>query len=339
MSISRILAALSLVAGSLAGAPSAGAAEKFSLTVNVPPNHWLSTEGLEPFMGCVKEATKGDVDFSYFHSGQIASAQQALDAVNSGLVQVAYLVISLLSDKFPLNGISMLPNLGDSVTEMTNANRKVLEVSSPFRKEFTDNRVHPLLINMFPTYQVLSTGAPISTPSEFAGKKIRVSGGSLNFVASSVGATPISGPSSEAYLMLQQKVVDATLLALVSVQPYKLEEVTKSMSTNGPFGSATNMLVIDARIWSKLTPENQKALTDCGLKIEARLAQYLDEMTDKLQAQFAAEGMKMYEFTPQARADLEERLKGASDHYIARLQARGLPAREAYDMYLRALGR
>lgn len=75
--------------------------------------------------------------------------------MNNGLAQISYLVISALSGKMPITGITILPGLGNNVVEMTKATRKVIDADGPFKKEFADNKVHPLLINMFPPYQMI----------------------------------------------------------------------------------------------------------------------------------------------------------------------------------------
>jgi len=129
------------------------------------------------------------------------------------------------------------------------------------------------------------------------------------------------------------------MLALASVKPYKLQEVVKSMSTNGSFGSAAGIWSIDTGVWSKLSQPHQKALTDCGLKVEAELAQWVDKLTGELKAEFAASGIKTFEYNDAAKAAIAQRLKSAREEYISRIAARGLPAQRAYEDYLKVLGR
>lgn len=172
MNSKRILAASALFAGALFTSTASFAAEKLVMTTNVPPQHWASTQGAEPFMACVKKSTNGGIDFNYMPGGQVQNFNNSLDVVNSGLAQISYLVISALSGKMPINGIPMLPAMGDSVVEMTKASRKVIDADGPFKKEFSDNKVRPLFINMFPAYQIILKSGPIDSPKDFQGKKI-----------------------------------------------------------------------------------------------------------------------------------------------------------------------
>lgn len=317
----------------------AARAETLIVTTNVPPIHWASTQGGEPLMKCVKEATKDGINFNYFPSGQIAGFTQSLDAVNKGLAQISYIVVSAQTDKLPLNGIPLLPELGDSVVEMTNTYRKALNAGGPLADEFTKNRIRPLLINMFPAYQMISKVEPLDTLEKLSGKKIASGGGSLTVTLKSVGTNAIEMAPTDIYLALQQGTIEGTMLALASVKPYKLQEVVKAMSANGNFGSAAGIWSIDIDVWNKLSQPYQKALTDCGLKVEAELAQWVDKLTEELKTEFAASGINMFQYTDAAKAAVAQRLKLSRDEYISRIAARGLPAQKAYEDYLKALGR
>ena len=338
MKIAHTLAISSLT-GLLLMAPPGFAAEKLTITTNVPPQHWASTQGAEPFMACVKKATNGDLDFGYFPGGQIQNFNNSLDVVNNGLAQISYLVISALSGKMPINGIPLLPNMGNNVVEMTKANRKVIDADGPFKKEFADNKVRPLFINMFPAYQMILKSGAIEAPKDFQGKKILSGGSTMSFAIKSLGSSPVEIPVSDMYMAVQQGTVDGVVLALASVKPYKLEEVAKSMTTNAHLGSASGIWAMDLATWNKMSAANQKALNDCGLQTEERIAKWVDEFTMRLQSELAGSGVKFYTLSDDAKAAFGKSLVSASDDYVSRLASRGAPARAALDMYLKALGR
>jgi TRAP-type C4-dicarboxylate transport system substrate-binding protein len=334
----RLRATGAVVMGAL-GATCALAAEKLIVTTNLPPVHWASTQGGEPFMKCVKEATKNEIDFSYFPSGQIASFTKSLDAVNDGLAQVSYIVVSAQSDKLPLNNITMLPEMGNTVGEMTRAYRKALDGNGLLMQEYTKNRIKPLLVNMFPPYQIVSRGEPFDTPDKMRGKKIASGGGSQVITLKELGTNPVELVPGDWYLAMQQGTIDGLMIALASVKPYKLEEVAKSVSSDASFGSAAGVWSIDLAVWNRLAPPHQKALADCGTKVEGELAQYADKLTEELKVELANRGIKVHPIAPAARAAIDERLKAARAAYLSRMTSRGLPAQKAYDEYVKALGR
>ena len=334
----RLVSTAALAASVLLAAMPARAAEKLIVTTNVPPVHWASTQGGEPFMKCVKEATKGDIDFNYFPSGQIAGFTKSLDAVNDGLAQISYIVVSAQTDKLPLNGIPILPELGRNVVEMTRAYRKAIDANGLLMQEYAKNRIRPLMINMFPPYQMMSRADAMDTLDKIRGKKISSGGGSLIVTLKALGANAIEMAPSDIYLALQQGTVDGTMLALASVKPYKLQEVLKSVTSDAHFGSAAGVWSIDTAVWSRLSAGNQKAFTDCGNKVESELAVWVDKWTEELKAELTAAGVKVTSVPAAARPAMAEKLKLARDDYISRIASRGLPAQKAYEDYLKALG-
>ena len=204
-------------------AASAADAETLVLTTNNPPTHFAVKQGLEPFMACVKDKSAGALDFNFFPSSQIVDEKASIDALGSGLAQVAYVVVSAQSDKLPLANLSILPGMGNTVEQMVGAWRKVLADGGPMAKELSDLHLVPLMVQMFPPYQVGLAGGKLSSIGDFAGKKLRVSGGAQTFGVKALGGVPVQIAASDAYVAMQQGTVDGYFLALTSVDSYKLQ--------------------------------------------------------------------------------------------------------------------
>ena len=329
-----------LAAVSFAAMAQAASAETLSLTTINAPGHWSENEGHLPFMECVKKGTNGGIDFTYFHSGQIANAANSLEALNTGLAQLSFVVPSSISEKLPLNNIPILPDMGDSVAQMVNAYRKVVNnPDSGIAKELAANGIKPLIINMFPAGQVMSRKDGYKTADSFRNKKIRIAGGSQSFAINALGAVPVQIGFGEIYLAMQQGTVDAYLFTAMTVKNFSLQEVTKAISRNGNFGTAVGLISIDSKTFAKLSPDKQKVLVDCGLKQESHMAKYADEFNGKLLDEFAGLGIDVYNFTPETKAAVSDKLKLSQVDYVARLNKQGLLGQQAFDEYQKALGR
>lgn len=315
------------------------AERKLNLSTNSPPSHWSSQEAFVPFMNCVNERTQSSITFEYYHSSQLASTSESLSAVNSGLVEVSYLAQSALSDQMPLSGISMLPDMGDSATEMAVTFRTALSEDGPLADEFLNNRVHPLLIIMTPPYQFVLRDGPVRSTAELAGKKMRVSGSALSLAISTLEGVPVEMPPADIYIAMQQGVVDGAVLSLPSLPPYSLQEVTGAASTNAALGGATAVLSIDTGIWNDLTADEQAAMTSCGTEIEAHINNYVDELNESLATSFESSGIEIYNLAEGEQSRLSELLAPIRQDYVARVAKRGLPAQEALEKYLRVLER
>lgn len=314
-------------------------AEKLIVSTNLAPHHWGTTMGAEPFMACVTERTEGEITFDYFHSGQLASFFESLNAVNDGLAQMALIVLPAQTDKLPLTGISQLAGLGTTTVQSTRATRAVLEEEGPIRDEYLANDIVPLLINVYPSYQMLSRRGPIDSLSAMQNIPISSGGGALLVTLAELGAAPVESATGDVYLSMQQGTVDATMLSTVSIMPYNLHEVIKSVSSNGNFGIATGIWSIDKGIWDGLTESQRSALRGCGLETEEALAAWVDELVSKTLEDLSGMGIEVYAFPQEELEKIDVHLAAARENYVARLASRGLPAEDAYQDYLQALDR
>ncbi|MBE2277511.1 MAG: TRAP transporter substrate-binding protein DctP [Rhodobacteraceae bacterium] len=330
------LTALALLFGTSLLA-SAAQAERFIVTTNLPPSHWGSVQGGVPFLDCVKTATNGEVEFDYFDSGKLASFFESLNAVNTGIAQISYIVVSAQSDKLPLTGITMLPGLGSSTVEITAATRKVLESDTEIAREYAKNRIVPLMINIFPAYQMLSVGAPFDSVEAISGKKVSSGGGPLLMTLNTLGASGLEMATGDLYLALQQGTIDGTMLSTTSVKAYKLEEVIKSISANGNFGTAAGIWSIDSDVWTTVPDAHKTAFLDCGLKVEQDLAKWADQFVLDTQSDLKALGIEVFDFTPEALAKIEVKLEETRQVYVDRSASRGIDAQKAYDEYMEIL--
>lgn len=330
---------LSAMAAVLAAPVAHTEQRKLNLSTNSPPNHWSSEEAFVPFMTCVTDRTAGAIGFEYFPSSQLASTTDSLSAVNSGLAEISYLALSALSDSMPISGISMLPDMGDSATEMATAFRRALSEDGPLADEFRNNRVHPLLIIMTPPYQVIMRSEPVRSPDDFAGKKLRVSGAALSLAVSTLGGAPVEMPPSDIYVAMQQGLVDGTVLSLPSLPPYSLQEVAGAASRNATLGGATAVLAIDTTVWDGLGTNEQEAMTECGAELESHINHYVDELNDTLAEEFRSVGVEIFDLTDAELKNLSTALAPVRENYVMRVGKRGLPAQEALEQYLHALGR
>lgn len=343
MSINRrkVLGAMGAVtAASFVGMPHiARGAGKVQLTVanGSPLKHVLSSLGTTPWIDRVKELTNGEVEIKYFPAAQLAKLKELLPAVQNSVADIAPIPIGYASDKMPLNGVSALPGLGASSKTIVDAHAKALE-GGAIRKEFDDNGVHPMYVMAYPPYQLVGMDKNWRTLKDIEGKVLRSAGGTMDLVVSALGATPASLPAGEMYLALQRGTVDGTISAFASVKGYNIQEIAKSMSANGSFGTFVNILVCNQKKWDSLPKEIQEALDQAGRDITASAAAATDKSTEDLKAEFTAAGMDIYDFAADELAEINRRLASVQDDWVKRLADRGLPADEVLSGYKTIIG-
>ncbi|WP_323032497.1 TRAP transporter substrate-binding protein DctP [Paracoccus sp. (in: a-proteobacteria)] len=338
MKLTTFAAAMTLGMSAAILGGQAGAVTLTQAAIN-PDNQWTEVQGSQRFMECVKAATNGSIDFNYFHSGQLGNSADSLELLTNGLAQISFVNLSSVPERLPLANISLLPNMGGNVREMVDAFRVVLAGDGPIAQEIRNAGITPLYLNVFPPYQMMSRTKPLNEIGDFSGQKIRVAGSIQTFGMSSLNAVPVQIGFADIYLAMQQGTIDAFIFSSMPVKDYSLQEVTKAMSRNANFGTATGMVSISTATLEGLSEDEQKALLDCGKQVEDHLAEYADKTAAELYDDFAASGIEVFEYSPDTMAEMQKLLHGATEDLIARLTAQGLPAQAAYDEYVAALGK
>ncbi|MFV0493399.1 MAG: TRAP transporter substrate-binding protein DctP [Pseudorhodobacter sp.] len=307
--------------------------ETLTLAHGYAPSHSLVTEWMEPWMRCVTENTDGEVDFSHFPSGQIVTVPTALSSLNSGLTDVTVIAIGSNSDRFPLNGITMLPGMGESASHMVRAYRVMLGQEGAFQDEFVQNEVYPVSVNMTPVYQLMWRDGPVEDRDAISGKLVRSLDGPMSFALDAINAVPVSMPPSDMYLALEQGAIDGVLLSPISVPPYHLNEVLSAITENMSFGSSAAVLSISEAAMDRMDEPLRQQILDCGRQIEIKFAMYFDQQNDELLKEFAAEGIDVYRISHDELNAINEQVQAVHQQFTDRLENQGHPAMEVLNTY------
>ena len=105
---------LVVLAGSLALATGAASAqEKITLRLadTLPNGHVIHELAGKPFAELVTKLTNGQVQFQHFPAEQLGKAKDMAQLTVAGVADVAYIVPSYSSDKYPLTAAAELPGI------------------------------------------------------------------------------------------------------------------------------------------------------------------------------------------------------------------------------------
>ena len=109
----------------------------------------------------------------------------------------------------------------------------------------------------------------VKSVEDLKGKKIRVQGTSQADLAAAFGATSVTIAFSEVVPALEKGVVDCGITGTMPAYKAKWPEVTKSLFRL-PVGFTAGMLVANAAMWNKLSPDTQKLLQEQIKDLEER---------------------------------------------------------------------
>lgn len=331
MSVS--LTALAVGAAALLASSEASAQRvTMSVVTGSPPGHIISF-GVETWMSCVSDALGDDIRFNYFPSGQLVALREMLAGLESGVADSVPIPVGYASERLPLNGVSMLPGLGTSAQQIIGTYSRAIRENAALAAEFEDVDAVPMWVMGFPPYQAISMGPAMRSLADFQGKVVRSAGGTMTLAIEALGAAPAEVTVSDLYVSMERGVVDATISGFASVKPYNLQEIMQSISTNGAFGTFTNVFSVNANVWAGLPEDVQEIMRECGGHVEEVMAERMDREAVELAEEFAGMGIEVFDYSEEEAAAIAVPLASVHDDWIARLEGRGLPAREVLEQY------
>jgi TRAP-type C4-dicarboxylate transport system substrate-binding protein len=115
-----------------------------------------------------------------------------------------------------------------------------------------------------------SRGKSVVLPADAKGLKFRAAGKFFEHLLNTQGASITSMASSEIYMALQTKVLDACMTSAESFVSYRLYEQLEYFNTpeNYSVWYMGEPLVISTKTWASLTPGQQKIVETVGMELE-----------------------------------------------------------------------
>src|SRR3972149_8106402 len=236
----------------------------------------------------VKEKSKGSLEVKIFPAGQLYKSKEAVEAVKRGDIEMTYIHLSHLARLEKALQVVNVPFAG-------NINPDLYSVMwDKLRSRLLDpleTKGIKVLGAHFTGYVVFSTGKkPIIEPSDMKGLKIRTVGKADGAFVEAAGGIPTFIPSPEAFMALQQGIVDGIYTGTGSMIERKIWEIQKYVVSFQGGGSDPFGFVVNLKFYNGLSPDMRKILDesakeaskfggDLYLKDEAK---YLKMLKEKL---------------------------------------------------------
>ncbi|HQS45443.1 MAG: C4-dicarboxylate ABC transporter substrate-binding protein [Rhizobiales bacterium 24-66-13] len=146
---------------------------------------------------------------------------------------------------------------------------------------------------------VASSGAPVHGPKDVNGKKVRAAGKYMEAALHDAGATPVSMPSSDNYNAMQLGLLDAMWTSSSSFGAFRLYEVSKAYTSPEDYSVYFTIepIAISMKTWEKLTPEQQKILSEVGASLEMESLAGAKAEDARIAREFAEHGVKVTKMT------------------------------------------
>jgi TRAP-type C4-dicarboxylate transport system substrate-binding protein len=313
------------VFGAVFSAAGGASAQSVTLTTStwVPLGHAL-TMAQNQWCEEVTKATASRVKCNLL-AKPVAPPPGTFDAIRDGLADVSFSVHGYTPGRYKLTEMAELPFLGDSAEATSVAYQKIYE---KHLSKFDEHRgLHVLSVFTHGPGIIMNTKRPIEKLADLDGLKIRVGGGMVNEVGKVLGLNITLRPAPTSYELLSSGVMDGTFFPAESVPSFKLEKLIK-YRTEFPGGlyNTSFALVMNPATWSKISKEDQAAITKISGVHFARLAgRNWDKADREGKAAMQANDVQVTKASQSFIDEVKSKTSTLEQKWVAEAKAKGVP--------------
>ncbi|WP_240722554.1 TRAP transporter substrate-binding protein [Poseidonocella sp. HB161398] len=315
----------------LAFALPAQAEVKLTVANWLPPSHPLVSEVIVPMTEQISEATGGNVA-PMILPAPLGPPPAHFDFAVNGVADITFGVQGYSPGRFKTTNLAELPFLGDSAEAMSVAYWRTWDAMLKDAGEY--DQVKVLAVFTHGPGEIFIREGDVADPDVLTGTKLRVGGGIVHEVATTLGAVPVEGPSSKAYELLSQGVADGILFPYESVNFFGLiPQLKEGISVPGGLYNTSFYIVMNKAKWDSLSAEDQAAID--GVTGEA-LARMAGQMWDRADAKGLEAMEGKLAVTPATDAQIDAwtaALQPVVDAKLAELAETGVDADAALAMF------
>lgn len=218
----------------------------------------------EYFGKIVAQKSGGEIEVQVFPASQLGSERDMVEGLQIGSLEMTLTSTGPMGNFVPQVKLFNLPFLfKDRESCYRVLDGKIgTEISDRFVK--VGIRSLGWFENGF--RNITNSKVPINSPDDMKGIKIRVMEDDVFILTmKALGASPLPMAFGELYTALEQKTVDAQENPLAVIHSSRFFEVQKYLAMTGHFYSPA-VLLISEMTWKKLTPAQQKIISDAAVQ-------------------------------------------------------------------------
>ncbi|APZ55227.1 TRAP transporter substrate-binding protein DctP [Salipiger abyssi] len=323
------LAAVASVIGATLGMPvQAQETTKLKVASFLPESHHIVAHGTQVWMDAVTDSG-APVEFEFYPAQQAGKANQLLDLMTAGALDVVEIALGYYTDRFPLFGVVEMPGMYQDPCNGAQAIRSLAsEGGVIYEGDIAPKGLHPLSFYVFPSYATISR-QPIHGAEDFAGRKIRTAGGAMELEVSELGGVAVKMSSPEIMQSLSRGTIDGAMLTYLSSKQYELYRSAQYGTSGYSFGGAIVILMMTDRKYQTLSDEAKAAVDAAGVEAEQAYCSYAVEGNAEAMAFMKEQGVEIHEITEAEKAELDTKLASLADNWAAQLDQIGKPGAQA----------
>jgi tripartite ATP-independent transporter DctP family solute receptor len=246
----------------------------------------------ELFARKVEEYTQGRVKVQVFHSGQLANDTKSLEQLQLGGLDFAVTGASAYAPHLRELNLLALPYLVDTYEQGWKLYDESKWTQEHFEKLAATKGIR-ILSTWEAGFRSFSTKRPFMSPADIKGTKLRAFKNDMILqLLSEMGWNPVVMPVTEAYLAIQQGVVEGQENPIDTIYSQKFYEVAPILTLTEHVYSPIPM-AISERTWKKLSGDDQAGVRKAAVESSAFSRQEVKNNDDKVLAEMVAKGAKV----------------------------------------------
>jgi len=258
------------------------------------------TQNISQFADEVRAATNGDLDITVHSAGSLFPHSEIKNAIRSRQVPIGEFFLSRLSNEDAAYGIDSQPFVATSYDDAA----KLWAAQKPVITELlAEQGLMPLFSVPWPA-QGLYTKSEIATVDQLAGLRFRAYNAALEELATLAGAAPVQ---IEAADIAQAFSTGQVAAMITSPSTGANSSAWDFLSHYSPINAwvPKNIVVVNKRVFDKLSAETQAAVMDAAAKAETRGWEMSAEEAKVKTAVMADNGMVVYDPSDALKSGLE----------------------------------
>jgi TRAP-type C4-dicarboxylate transport system substrate-binding protein len=302
---------------------------KLTTTAGPPPSMGLTLTQSE-IAELFEERTDGRVKIEIYWSETLASGKETVNALQTGIADIAYLRTFAEPGKVPLCTASELPGISNDNWSLLWAYWDLVnqpEISA----ELEQYNLKPICTLLIAEQQLISK-EPIRSLADLAGKKVAASGVSAEII-DGLGGVALAMSPSEQYEGLLRGTIDAICAPVDAIQAFRFYEGGKYF-TQIQIAPRMHPFVINKDSWNKISAKDQEIITD--LLPELHEIAYdtilVDTAGEAIKAMQDA-GVEFISFSAADEAEVQKVRAAYADKWAADMEAQGLPGNKVLNDY------
>ena len=284
------------------------------------------------YLDRVEELSKGQVKFENYWSSSLVPARQLLDALNTGVADVSFLIPGYYPSKLSLLTVGTLPTTYKNAYTFGMAVHDLVLETPAVSNEMAKWGAVYLTSAAFPPFNLLSK-SPVSTIGTLKGMKVRTFGG-IAMLVKQFGAVVVSLPTPQVYNALQRGTIDAAIYPPLLITDFKLHETAKHLWAQ-PIGSVVSALGMRKAKWDGLSSDLKAIFRKAALEHQTayhRIVQVEgNEGTARKKLQDA--GVTIAPGSKKATSRINEKVGLVWNDWIKKMEDKGKPGQMVADKF------